>query len=163
MTQKQIEFNISLDSLNNFEGGRFMLSNLAAKRAKQLKDGAPALVKISSNNPLTIALAEIAAGKIHASSQKDSGDDTPSVFADTDEAREKELGLLLPAIETLDEDIEEADIDLLDDTAALDDSEDDSEDSSDDLDVIDQDENTVSLDDIDENDDSESEDEKDSE
>jgi len=33
----------SADVLNDYEHGRFVLSNLAAKRAKQLKEGAPPL------------------------------------------------------------------------------------------------------------------------
>ena len=52
------------DTLNELEYGRFVLANLAAKRAKQIKDGAPPLVRINSNHPISIALAEIAAGKI---------------------------------------------------------------------------------------------------
>lgn len=52
------------DVLNEAEYGKFVLANLAAKRAKQIKDGAPPLVRIDSSHPLTIALAEIAAGKI---------------------------------------------------------------------------------------------------
>lgn len=52
------------DTLNEMECGKFVLANLAAKRAKQIKDGAPPLVRIQSNHPLSIALAEIAAGKI---------------------------------------------------------------------------------------------------
>jgi DNA-directed RNA polymerase subunit omega len=52
------------DTLNEMEYGRFVLANLAAKRAKQIKDGAPPLVRINSNHPISIALAEIAAGKI---------------------------------------------------------------------------------------------------
>ncbi|MDH7569422.1 MAG: DNA-directed RNA polymerase subunit omega [Armatimonadota bacterium] len=39
---------------------------LAAKRARQLKEGALPLIEPPSDNPLTIALAEIAAGKIEA-------------------------------------------------------------------------------------------------
>lgn len=54
----------SPDILNDFSDGKFVLANLAAKRAKQLKEGAAPLVSIESNHPLTIALAEIAAGKI---------------------------------------------------------------------------------------------------
>ena len=54
----------SPDILNEMEYGRFVLANLAAKRAKQIKDGAPPLVRINSNHPISIALAEIAAGKI---------------------------------------------------------------------------------------------------
>jgi DNA-directed RNA polymerase subunit omega len=37
---------------------------LAAKRAKQIKEGAPVLIETASTNPLTIALEEIAAGKV---------------------------------------------------------------------------------------------------
>ena len=54
----------SPDILNNYPYGKFVLSNLAAKRAKQLREGAPPLVRVESSHPLTIALAEIAAGKI---------------------------------------------------------------------------------------------------
>lgn len=52
------------DVLNEVPYGKFVLTNLAAKRAKQIKEGAPPLVRINSNHPLSIALAEIAAGKI---------------------------------------------------------------------------------------------------
>ncbi len=52
------------DTLNQVEYGKFLLANLAAKRAKQIKEGAPPLVRIESNHPLSIALAEIAQGKI---------------------------------------------------------------------------------------------------
>jgi DNA-directed RNA polymerase omega subunit len=52
------------DILNEAEYGKFVLANLAAKRAKQIKEGAPPLVRIESSHPLSIALAEIAAGKI---------------------------------------------------------------------------------------------------
>lgn len=52
------------DILNEVPYGRFVLANLAAKRAKQIKEGAPPLVRINSSHPLSIALAEIAAGKI---------------------------------------------------------------------------------------------------
>ncbi len=52
------------DILNEVPYGRFILANLAAKRAKQIKEGAPPLVRINSSHPLSIALAEIAAGKI---------------------------------------------------------------------------------------------------
>jgi|688.fasta_scaffold17134_11 DNA-directed RNA polymerase subunit omega len=90
----------SPDILNDLEYGKFVLSNLAAKRAKQLRDGAPPLVKIDSNHPLSIALAEIAAGKIKPgpivepdiSIEADLGipvEGTPG----------SELGILLPALD----------------------------------------------------------------
>ena len=56
----------SPDTLNEFPHGKFVLSNLAAKRANQLREGAMPLVQVESTHPLTIALAEIAAGKIKA-------------------------------------------------------------------------------------------------
>ncbi|MBP8953083.1 MAG: DNA-directed RNA polymerase subunit omega [Armatimonadetes bacterium] len=45
-------------------GSRFAVVVAAANRAKQIKDGSPPLVEIESNNPLTIALTEIAMGKV---------------------------------------------------------------------------------------------------
>ena len=51
------------------EGDRrntYELVVLAAKRARQLKEGALNLVEVPSNNALTVALAEIEAGKIDA-------------------------------------------------------------------------------------------------
>ena len=90
----------SPDILNEFEHGKFVLSNLAAKRAKQLKEGAPPLVRIDSNHPLTIALAEIAAGKIkpimpeHRATLVE--EEVPVIVG---EARPAEFGVLLPALD----------------------------------------------------------------
>ncbi len=88
------------DILNEFEHGKFVLSNLAAKRAKQLREGAPPLVQIDSPHPLTIALAEIAAGKIKAIMN------APEVLLPEselpmliDENMPAELGMLLPALD----------------------------------------------------------------
>lgn len=94
------------DALNEFEYGRYVLANLAAKRAKQLKDGAPPLVKVDSHNPLTIALAEIAAGKIRANLPTDT---TPLAVTDipVDDALPSELGILLPSLDELDLSVDE--------------------------------------------------------
>jgi DNA-directed RNA polymerase omega subunit len=92
----------SPDILNEYEHGRFVLSNLAAKRARQLREGAMPLVQIDSHHPLTIALAEIAAGKIkpiigeHADSLELEGADLALI---TDEPLPAELGMLLPALD----------------------------------------------------------------
>ncbi len=91
----------SPDILNNYEHGKFVLSNLAAKRAKQLREGAPALVQCDSNHPLTIALAEIAAGKIKPimpslTDALPKHEDLPLLI---DENMPAELGLLLPALD----------------------------------------------------------------
>ncbi|MDQ2986309.1 MAG: DNA-directed RNA polymerase subunit omega [Armatimonadota bacterium] len=53
------------DKLDKY-ASRYVLTNLAAKRAKQIKDGAPPLVVTTSTHPLTIALEEIADGAIQA-------------------------------------------------------------------------------------------------
>lgn len=91
----------SPDILNDFAQGKYVLSNLAAKRAKQLREGAPPLVSIESNHPLTIALAEIAAGKIKPVlptaievAEMEAGHHVLS-----DEPLPAELGMLLPALD----------------------------------------------------------------
>ena len=90
----------SPDILNDYPHGKFVLSNLAAKRAKQLREGAPPLVQTDSNHPLTIALAEIAAGKIkpilHATAEAIEPIETPLLI---DETVPAELGMLLPALD----------------------------------------------------------------
>lgn len=91
----------SPDILNDFQPGKFVLSNLAAKRAKQLREGAPPLVQVDSSHPLTIALAEIAAGKIKPIMP--TGDTDAFEIPDTailiEESVSAELGVLLPALD----------------------------------------------------------------
>src|ERR1044072_4323764 len=93
----------SPDILNDFQPGKFVLSNLAAKRAKQLREGAPPLVQVDSNHPLTIALAEIAAGTIKPIIP--SGDaeafDSPDTAVLVEETVPGELGMLLPALDQM--------------------------------------------------------------
>lgn len=88
----------SPDRLNDFALGKFVLSNLAAKRAKQLREGAPPLIQVDSNHPLTIALAEIAAGKIKPILPSGTAHvaDTIDLPVIVDES---ELGMLLPALD----------------------------------------------------------------
>lgn len=92
----------SPDILNEYPHGKFVLSNLAAKRAKQLKEGAMPLVQIDSHHPLTIALAEIAAGKIKPilSTAEDKieieGVDLALI---SEEGVPGHLGMLLPALD----------------------------------------------------------------
>lgn len=139
------------DILNNLEYGKFVLSNLAAKRAKQLKEGAPPLIRIESNHPLSIALAEIAAGKIRPILSAEAEHIAIEVDNETIDIRAGELGLLLPALDDAEseilgvvslvgEDIEEDILhddkdhdasslsDLLDDTDVVDDDEDEEDD-----------------------------------
>lgn len=91
----------SPDILNDYEHGKFVLSNLAAKRAKQLREGAPPLVQVDSNHPLTIALAEIAAGKIKPilSGAPEAIEPTADLPMLIDETVPAELGMLLPALD----------------------------------------------------------------
>ncbi len=52
------------DSIKQSIPNRYSLVVLAAKRAKQIREGAPLLIDTDSPNSLTVALEEIAAGKI---------------------------------------------------------------------------------------------------
>jgi DNA-directed RNA polymerase subunit omega len=54
----------SPDRLENRVGSKYALVIVAAKRARQLKEGAPPLTRSNSANPLTVALEEVAAGKV---------------------------------------------------------------------------------------------------
>jgi DNA-directed RNA polymerase subunit omega len=114
----------SPDILSEFPQGKFVLSNLAAKRAKQLREGAPPLVQVESNHPLTIALAEIAAGKIKP--VMPSADavtiESPESALLIDETMPAELGLLLPALDETEAAL------VTNETAVLDDHEPDHED-----------------------------------
>ncbi len=56
----------SADTIEDKVKSRYSLVILAAKRAKQIKEGAPVLIDTDSTNPLTIALEEIAAGMVTA-------------------------------------------------------------------------------------------------
>ncbi|HET6780845.1 MAG TPA: DNA-directed RNA polymerase subunit omega [bacterium] len=53
-----------LEALLGRVENKYALVIVAAKRARQLKEGALPMVDIDSANPVTIALEEIAAGKI---------------------------------------------------------------------------------------------------
>ncbi|RYG75561.1 DNA-directed RNA polymerase subunit omega [bacterium] len=94
----------SPDILNDFEQGKFVLSNLAARRAQALAQGAVPLVEVESRHPLTIALAEIAAGKI----KPIIGDTRPEILVDPIDTTlllddvPSERGVLLPALDEAD-------------------------------------------------------------
>ena len=101
----------SPDILNEMECGKFVLANLAAKRAKQLIQGTP-LVHIDSRHPLSIALAEIAASKIRPIVPEEGAE----VIIDTSDDIGNELGILLPALD-------EAEVELLGSDLIIDDHE----------------------------------------
>src|SRR5438045_1527725 len=52
------------DKIEKQVDSKYALVILAAKRAKQIKEGSKPLIKTDSTNPLTIALEEIAAGQV---------------------------------------------------------------------------------------------------
>ncbi|MCC6402462.1 MAG: DNA-directed RNA polymerase subunit omega [Fimbriimonadaceae bacterium] len=89
------------DVLNEAEYGRFVLVNLAAKRARQIKDGAPPLVRIDSGHPVSIALAEIAAGKLrpHFTSETEDAQAAAEHLATLEGLEIGDMGLLLPSLE----------------------------------------------------------------
>jgi DNA-directed RNA polymerase omega subunit len=100
------------DILNEYSLGKFVLSNLAAKRAKQLKEGAMPLVHIESRHPLTIALAEIAAGKIEsrmfAPAQPEIITEGFETSILTEDVVPGEFGMLLPALDEVESALVEA-------------------------------------------------------
>jgi DNA-directed RNA polymerase subunit omega len=53
-----------LESLLDRVDNKYALVIATAKRARQLKEGHLPMVDVASNNPVTVALEEIAAGKI---------------------------------------------------------------------------------------------------
>ena len=53
-----------IDEIAQMVGGRYSVVIAAARRAEQIKNGAPPLISIESRNPVTIALAEISAGLV---------------------------------------------------------------------------------------------------
>jgi len=56
--------NVSLDELLERIPSKFNLVMVVAKRARQIKDGAPRMVTTQSVNPVTAAMEEVAAGKL---------------------------------------------------------------------------------------------------
>lgn len=121
------------DKLNEQEYGKFVLTNLAAKRAKQIKEGAPPLVRIDSAHPLSIALAEIAAGKIKPILGADAQQaELEEDYSALDDLGLDDVGLLLPGVDDDEDDDDGVDIDL--DDLDGDDDEDDDDDEKDDSD-----------------------------
>ena len=66
----------SKDSRNKVDNV-FVLINLASKRVKELVSGAPKLIQTEGDDPMQIALEEIAQGKITAGEKKDILEEKP--------------------------------------------------------------------------------------
>lgn len=136
-------------------GSRFTVVVAAAKRAKQIKEGAPPLVNLSTRNPLTIALHEIAAGLVEITEEPVIEELAPTPAAElalgelaAPEAVEallvKDLAEeLTVATEELEIDLDDEagdDLDEVDESDDEDDDEDDDEEETEDEDDWDEDE-----------------------
>lgn len=66
-------------------GNKFALVTLTLKRARQLNDGAPALVNTTAKKPVSVALYEIYADKVKVTEGKpDAPVDAPAVRQDSE-------------------------------------------------------------------------------
>lgn len=120
------------DILNEVEYGRFVLTNLAAKRAKQIKEGAPPLVRIDTNHPLSIALEEIAKGKIKPILGSDAqAAELDEDYSALDELGLDDVGLLLPGVDDDSEDDDDLGLLGLDDLGFGDDDDEEDEEDAD--------------------------------
>lgn len=72
------------DTIEQKVRSRYSLVVIAAKRAKQIKEGAPILIDTESTNPLTIAMEEIAAGKVTVLESSITPTPTPTTYAQAD-------------------------------------------------------------------------------
>jgi DNA-directed RNA polymerase subunit omega len=151
------------DTLNNLSFNRFVLANLAAKRAEQLAKAARPLLNseemasLESHHPLTIALAEIALGKIKpkfVEAKPIEVEQDGATLADVIE--NPTVGTLLSRLSeddfgarTLDDLIDDADLDE-DIEVAADSADDEDEDKSEDEDddIIESSDDQVSLDEV---------------
>lgn len=62
---------INNEGLQNKVGNVFILVNLASKRVRELASGAPKLLETKNNDPIHVALEEIAEGKVVAGEKGD--------------------------------------------------------------------------------------------
>ncbi len=117
-----------IEELVDRVGSCYSVVVAAAKRAKQIKDGAPPLVQVDSRNPLTIALHEIAVGLVEITEPVAPSPEPPTAAAEPEPTLSTEKALpdlpLLDLSDTLGEAV-------LEEEAAL--EEEDDEDEEEDL------------------------------
>jgi DNA-directed RNA polymerase subunit omega len=101
----------STDSLEAYIGNKYSLVIVAAKRARQLKEGHTPLSRDPSPNPLSIALREVEEEKLIALA--------PPVEELAPAPRDVITSLVTSADFDLDEDLDLEDTDAVDDLAAL--------------------------------------------
>ena len=121
-----MDISASSDSIKANVPNRYSLVVLAAKRAKQIREGSPILINTTSTNWLTIALEEIAAGKVNYIEAPEVPDDEVPHSA-AKEARLAANARQSAAMQLLNESLsvaDDSDIDLVD-TESIDDVSDD--------------------------------------
>jgi len=98
----------SADRLEKKVGNKYTLVILAAKRARQLKEGSMPLAESSSPNPLSIAMDEVAVDKITALAPPEAVERDPvlDLFAQEDPAS---AAVLLSSLSGDDLDLEDED------------------------------------------------------
>lgn len=101
----------STDSLEEIIGNKYSLVIVSAKRARQLKEGHPALAQDNSPNFLSVAMREIQEGKIQPIA--------PAVVEEFPATREDISSLIADTDFDLDEEMDLEDSDAVDDLAAL--------------------------------------------
>lgn len=101
----------STDDLEEYIGNKYSLVIVAAKRARQLKEGHQPLARESSPNPLSVALSEVRDRKLQAIAPPEE-DLAPA-------PRDMITSLVTGAEFDLDEELLEEDSDAVDDLAAL--------------------------------------------
>jgi DNA-directed RNA polymerase subunit omega len=158
----------STDALEEYIGNKYSLVIVAAKRARQLKEGHPPLARDTSENKLSMALTEISEQRLQpvAPPEEELAPAPRDVIAslvagaefDMDEDLDLDEGdavddlaaLLVGADEDADEEDEESETDGLTTTAASDDEDDDTaadeEDEEEEEDAADADEGVADLD-----------------
>ena len=133
---------IPIEKLADLVGSRYALAVGTAKRARQLKEGAIPLVKCATKHPVTIALHEIAAGKVVVKAVGEAGD-TPATDGRADSKADDTLGdgdLFDGELFVLDADDEPTPDDVADEV------DEDEEDEEDDEDLEDEDIEDVEID-----------------
>ncbi len=101
---------LAIEELMDRVGSRYSLVVGAAKRARQLKEGAVPLIKCDSQHPLTIALYEIAAGKVIIKEPGEPGDEPAIEVPEAEPEPGEAAELDLPEDEQVDEDGDDAQI-----------------------------------------------------
>lgn len=113
----------SRDEMEKHMDSKYSLVIAVSKRAKQLKEGAPKLIDTKSTNPITIALEEIAAGKlriVEPSLEQMEAQARAKAGADV---RDTTARLVVPTLADLDEE----DVEILDHSGVADDVEEEEE------------------------------------